>query len=265
MLTVVSNKISKTLSFHSNWQPIQLSLNLIRRIQEFQRQDNINKMLVIYSEPGCGVTTALRKLYQVTSSQALWVSSRITFPKATLYDKLARSLGVYNDCAMRDGLEPYMRRIMKLRRIKVIYIDDADEYLFDHASAYSMIDIITQLRHQCTIKYVISIKSQKAYMRISSLFNNIDKEIYHFGFIGSDDCKPIAQRILRQLNLDNSTSITFAADLQDWDMLISSVGELVEWLKLAYAFTWVTDSKVIARGLNVTGRELWGRLDEYFD
>lgn len=265
MLTVVSNKISKTLSFHSNWQPIQLSLNLIRRVHEFQRQNNSNKMLVIYAEPGCGVTTALRKLYQVTSSQALWVSSRITFPKATLYDRLARSLGVYNPCAMQDGLEPYMRRLMKLRRIKVIYIDDADEYLFDRASAYSMIDMMAELRDQSTIKYVISIKSQKTYMRISSLFNKIGKEIYHFGFIGSDDCKPIAQGILRQLNLDNNTSITFAADFLDWDMLISSVGELVEWMKLAYAVTWVSESKVIAHDLNVTGRDLWGLLDEYFD
>lgn len=265
MLTVVSDKISKTLSFQSNWQPIQSSLNLIRRVHEFQRLDNSNKLLVIYAEPGCGVTTALRKFYQITSSQALWVSSRLIFPKATLYDRLARSLGVFNVCAMQDRLEPYMRRLMKLRRIKVIYIDDADEYMIERSSADSMINMITELRNDSIIKYVISIKAPATHMKVLSLFNDIDSEIYYFGLIESDDCKPIAREILRQLNLDNNTSITFDADLQGWHMLASSVGELVEWLKLAYAVTWVSESQVITSDLNITGRDLWGLLDEYLD
>jgi hypothetical protein len=102
-------------------------------------------------------------------------------------------------------------------------------------------------------------------MKVLSLFNDIDSEIYYFGLIESDDCKPIAREILRQLNLDNNTSITFDADLQGWHMLASSVGELVEWLKLAYAVTWVSESQVITSDLNITGRDLWGLLDEYLD
>jgi len=265
MLTAVSNKLSKTLSFQSDWQPIQLSLDLVRRVHRFLREENSNKLLVIYAEPGCGVTTALRKYYQITSSQALWVSSRLTFPKATLYNRLARSLGVYNVCAMQDGLEPYMRRLMKLRRIKVIYIDDADEYMLERSSADSMIDMITELCHPSTVKYVISIKFPTTHMKISSLLNSVNSEIYHVGLLGSDDCKPIAREILSRLNLNNKTSITFGADFKDWNMLVSSVGELVEWLKLAYAVSWVSEAQVITSDLNVTGRDLWRLLDEYLD
>jgi len=154
---------------------------------------------------------------------------------------------------------------MKLRRIKVIYIDDADEYMLERSSADSMIDMITELCHPSTVKYVISIKFPTTHMKISSLLNSVNSEIYHVGLLGSDDCKPIAREILSRLNLNNKTSITFGADFKDWNMLVSSVGELVEWLKLAYAVSWVSEAQVITSDLNVTGRDLWRLLDEYLD
>ncbi|NNB06630.1 hypothetical protein HBN83_12000 [Pseudomonas fragi] len=263
MLTDLSKKISYALSFEPDWLPIQMSMGLIRKIHDFQQQEPDKHLLVVTAEPGCGITTALRQHQKSEFARTIWLSARLTQDNATLYDRLARDLGVYDICGRLNYLAPYLCRLIKLRSIKVIFIDDIHEFMLDRSSANAVIDMISELSSKCPgVKCVATLKS--TYNRLAiMLLKNIAGDAFHFEGMDSEDGKFFAREALRQLNSENNTVITFESDLQNWKPMAPNVGELVSWIKLAYAVAWISKAQIIKSSLNISSLDLWRILDEH--
>ncbi|MBM5461547.1 hypothetical protein H8F21_28735 [Pseudomonas sp. P66] len=258
-----TEKIASALSFQPVWQDLAPSLDLMARIEEFSECDAGPRVFVAYGEPGCGMTRALSRHFSSAAPHSVWLGAKLLGTKATLYDRLARYMGVYNVCHRLDRLPKYLLRILELRRVRIIYVDDADQFMLDRMAAESFIaDIALLARSSPALHFVLSIKSSRADVERSSLLKSLHCVTHNLQGLNGVNSKELALAMLKELNELNGTTITLASEVSRCPPPGRGLGELVDWVKLAFATAWITEKQIDP---HASYSKLWKVLDDFLE
>lgn len=263
LLSDAKEKIASVLSFQPVWQDLAPSLDLMARIEEFSECDAGPRVFVAYGEPGCGMTMALSRHFSSAALHSVWLGAKLLGTKATLYDRLARYMGVYNACHKLDRLPKYLLRMLELRRVRMIYVDDVDQFMLDRMAAESFIaDIALLARSSPTLQFVLSMKLSRANVERSSLLKSLHCVTHNVQDLSGVNSRELALAMLKELNELNGTTITLVGEVSLWHPPARGLGELVDWVKLSFATAWITEKQIDP---HASYQKLWKVLDDFFE